>query len=406
MKILVYPHAMEVGGSQLNAIELAGAVRDLGHRVTVVSEDGPLVERVRTMGLPHVAIPRGRRRPSASVARTLRRLVRAEAFDIVHGHEWPPGLEAAAAVAGTPAAAVCTVMSMAVAPFIPRSMSLVVGTAALREHSAARRPGPVHLIEPPVDVEANAPGHPTADFRAGFGLGDGFVTLATVCRLVPELKLEGILTAIDVVGALASELPLRLVVVGDGSARGRVEERAAKANAQAGRQAVVLTGELLDPRPAYAAADVVLGMGGSALRALAFGRPLVVQGEKGFWELLTPQSKALFLRQGWYGVGDGTGGFERLSAIVRGLVADPAGRERLGAFGRELAVDRFSLQHAATVQEAIYREARELRVSATDGVRTALGLGAYKVRRKYERIRGTRATDDFNAVTLAQPPRT
>jgi len=105
-------------------------------------------------------------------------------------------------------------------------------------------------------------------------------------------------------------------------------------------------------------------------------------------------------------VGDGTGGFERLSAIVRGLVADPAGRERLGAFGRELAVDRFSLQHAATVQEAIYREARELRVSATDGVRTALGLGAYKVRRKYERIRGTRATDDFNAVTLAQPPRT
>ena len=35
-----------------------------------------------------------------------------------------------------------------------------------------------------------------------------------------------------------------------------------------------------------------------------------------------------------------------------------------------------------------------------------LGLGAYKVRRKYERIRGTRATDDFNAVTLAQPPRT
>jgi glycosyltransferase involved in cell wall biosynthesis len=408
MKILVYPHAMEVGGSQLNAIELAGAIRDLGHRVTVVSEDGPLVQRVRAMDLPHVEIPRDRRRPSAAVAKTLRALVRAEGFDVVHGHEWPPGLEAAAAVAGTPAAAVCTVMSMAVAPFIPRSMPLVVGTAALRDHAAAGRRGPVHLIEPPVDVEANAPGHPTADFRAEFDIDDRFVTLATVCRLVPELKLEGVLTAIDVVGALAAEVPLRLVVVGDGPARGTVEERAAKANAQAGRQAVVLTGELMDPRPAYAAADVVLGMGGSALRALAFGRPLVVQGEKGFWDLLTPESVALFLRQGWYGVGAGTGGFERLSGILRDLVPDPARRDRLGAYGRDLAVERFSLQRAATVQEAIYREAVEQRVSAArraaDGLRSAAGLAAYKVRRKVQRFRGTRATDDFNAVTLAQPP--
>ncbi len=405
MKILVYPHTMEVGGSQLNAIELAGAVRDLGHRVTVLSEDGPLVERVREMDLPHIAIPRDRRRPSAAIARRLRALVRSEGFDVVHGHEWPPGLEAAAAATGTRAAAVYTVMSMAVAPFIPRSMPLVVGTAALREHSAAARRGPVHLIEPPVDVDANARGHPTGEFRARFDLDDRFVTLATVCRLVPELKLEGVLTAIDVVGALAGELPLRLVVVGDGPARATVEEHAAKANAQAGRRAVVLTGELFDPRPAYAAADIVLGMGGSALRALAFGRPLVVQGEKGFWDLLTPDSVGLFLQQGWYGVGDGTGGFERLSAILRGLVSDPARRNSLGEYGRGLAVERFSLQRAAVVQEAIYREARDHRMSAGDGVRTALGLGAYKVRRRLQRIRGTRATDDFNAVKLAQPPR-
>jgi glycosyltransferase involved in cell wall biosynthesis len=409
MKILVYPHTMEVGGSQLNAIELAGAVRDLGHGVTVISEGGPLVERVRAMDLPHIEIPRDRRRPSASIARRLRGLVRSAGFDVVHGHEWPPGLEAAAAVVGTRAAAVCTVMSMAVAPFIPRSMPLVVGTAALRDHAAADRRGPVHLIEPPVDVAANAPGHPTDEFRARFDLDDRLVTLATVCRLVPELKLEGVLMAIEVVGALAGELPLRLVVVGDGSARATVEEHAAKANAQAGRRAVVLTGELFDPRPAYAAADIVLGMGGSALRALAFGQPLVVQGEKGFWELLTPDSADLFLQQGWYGVDEGTGGFERLSAILRALVADPAKRAELGAYGRGLAVERFSLQRAATVQESIYRAAREQRASTAragaDGLRSALGLGAYKVRRKWQRVRGTRATDDFNAVTLARPPR-
>ena len=50
----------------------------------------------------------------------------------------------------------------------------------------------------------------------------------------------------------------------------------------AGRQVVLLTGEIADPRPAYAAADVVVGQGGSALRGMAFGKPLVVVGEGRF----------------------------------------------------------------------------------------------------------------------------
>ena len=35
MRVLVYPHAMEIGGSQLNAVETGAALRDRGHEVTV-----------------------------------------------------------------------------------------------------------------------------------------------------------------------------------------------------------------------------------------------------------------------------------------------------------------------------------------------------------------------------------
>ncbi len=415
LSILVYPHAMEVGGSQLNAIELAAAVRDLGHRVAVVGEDGPLVDRVEALGLERLPLPARRRRPSPAVAAHLRSLIRGRGLQVVHGYEWPPALEAAAATAyaNGGAVAVCTVMSMAVAPFLPASMPLVVGTRALQRHTAARRPGPVHLIEPPVDVVENAPGHPVGGFRDRYGLGaaglragvDRPLVVAVVCRLVPELKLEGVLTAVEVVGRLGRDLPIKLVVVGDGPARGQVEEQARKANAEAGRTAVVLTGELLDPRPAYAAADVMLGMGGSALRALAFGRPLVVQGERGFWELLTPESCPLFLEQGWYGIGDGTGGARRLTTILRQLLDDAALRDRLGGYGRELAVERFSLERAARVQEVIYRSALAGAGSArqtVDGLRSAAGLVRYKVRRRYEGLRGTVVRDDFNAAVLAE----
>ena len=56
MRVLVYPHAMELGGSQLNAIELAAAVGNRGHQVIVLSEDGPLVEAVHRLGLEHVRL--------------------------------------------------------------------------------------------------------------------------------------------------------------------------------------------------------------------------------------------------------------------------------------------------------------------------------------------------------------
>lgn len=414
LRILVYPHAMELGGSQLNALELAGAVRDLGHEVVVLCEDGPLLSMVGQLGLERLPLDAHRRRPSLATARRLRRLIAERRLDVVHGYEWPPGLEAAAAQTGTAAAAVCTVMSMAVAPFLPAYLPLVVGTRALRDRTARGRRGPVYLIEPPVDVVKNAPGLPVEEFRARHGLDehhpgrpDRIVDVAVVCRLVPELKLEGVLTAVDVIGKIARERPVRLVIAGDGDARPEVERRAAAANAQAGWRAVVLTGQLLDPRPAYAFADVMLGMGGSALRALAFAKPLIVQGERGFWELLTPATAPLFLQQGWYGVGAGTGGAEKLEAALLRLLDDPALRDELGAEGRRLAIEHFSLQRAASVQLDIYRRALAERRSpgsvarGVDLARAAGGVLVHIARRRLAKLRGTRARDDFNTVTLA-----
>lgn len=405
MRILVYPHAMEIGGSQLNAIELAGAVRDLGHEVVVAGEPGPLAERVRAAGIEHLPLDPGRRRPSPPTVRLLRGLVEERGFNVVHGYEWPPGVEAFYTARLSPrVAAVCTVMSMAVAPFLPPSLPLVVGTRRIRRDvldRRGRRPGAVHLIEPPVDVRVNAPGHPVDGFRARFGLHPGPLDVVVVCRLVAELKLEGLLTAVDVTGDLAGEVPLRLVVVGDGPCRDLVASRAAGANARAGRRAVVLTGQLDDPRPAYASASIALGMGGSALRALAFARPLIVQGERGFFELLEPGTSATFLEQGWYGVGGK--GAERLGEILRALAKDEARRKELGEYGRRLVTERFSLEGAARMQEEIYRDALAARTSpgpgaAWDAASTAARVAAYKVARKARRLRGTAARDDFNAV--------
>lgn len=402
MRILVYPHSMEIGGSQLNAVELGGAVRDLGHEVVVMSEPGPLVDTVRGLGLEHLAIPLQRRRPSPVVIRSLLEQVRRRGIDVVHGHEWPPALEAYLGPGlrlGVPT--VATVMSAAVAPFLPRHVPLVVGTEQLRRDVVADGYREVSLIEPPVDVTANSPEFEAGDFRATHGLDPERLLVVVCCRLVRELKLEGLLAACDAFGELARDgQAMQLAIVGDGDARADVIERAARANALAGRAVVVLVGELRDPRPAYAAADIVLGMGGSALRGMAFGKPLVVQGERGFWKVCRPDSAEEFLTGGWYGLGDGTAGIARLKSELEPLLADPGYRGRLGAFARTLVVERFGLLSAAQAQVEIYQRAvaSPRPPKAVDLARLAGFLAIYKAKRRLARRRGNQVTDDFNAV--------
>jgi glycosyltransferase involved in cell wall biosynthesis len=408
MKVLLYPHSMEVGGSQLNAVQLAGAIRDRGHEVIVLSEAGPLVERVKKMALEHVELPLHRGRPSPKVIRMISHLVRRRDIDVVHGHEWPPIIEAFLGrilLHHTPV--VGTVMSMSVAPFLPQSVPLTVGTELIRKAAIAAGHRRVMLLEPPVDTRADNPSVDGRSFRAEQGVQPDEVLIAMVCRLVPDLKLEGLLSACDAVRALAvAGKPVRLMIVGDGRARGDVARRAADANAAVGYEAIVLTGEMADPSPAYAAADVIIGQGGSALRGMAFAKPLVVIGEEGFSELLTPESAPTFLRQGWYGLGPGSlgTGVPGLVLALQRLVSSPEVRRELGRFGRKLAEERFSLDHAAEILEDMYLSAVQNPVSfehlLADFAHVTAGLIGNKLQRKYRRWLGTAPTDDSNARNL------
>ncbi|MGV8849601.1 MAG: glycosyltransferase [Propionibacteriaceae bacterium] len=404
MKVLVYPHDLGMGGSQTNAIELAAELRGLGVECAVFGRPGTLNARIDELGLRFVESVDPGRRPSPAVVRQVRELVETEGFDIVHGYEWPPTLEGVLALRGDPGkAVVSTVMSMAVAPFIPPWVPLVVGTQQIAAtEKAAGRPR-VDLLEPPVDLRHNVAPDPVTltAFRRQWGL-DGRPLVVCVTRLAAQLKLEGLLTAIDLAG---TQREFQLLVVGDGPSRAEVTEAAQRANAAAGAGTVVLTGELLDPRSAYAVADIVLGMGGSALRALAFAKPLVVQGERGFFEPLSPDTLPMFGWQGWYGVGDGSGsGPARLLAALAPLLHDPGLREKRGGFGREV-VERCSLTSAAARQLTIYDDALAASYSPTEralGSTAATGqFLAYHVRRRWSRWRGRGSSDDFNAVPVA-----
>ena len=357
MRLLVYPHDLSIGGSQINAIDLAASAAEAGHDVIVYGIPGPLVDYIERKGLRFIPARPLRYRPAPSRIAQLMAIAAREKIDLIHCYEWPPCLDAyygAGLVLGTPI--LCTVLSMQVTPYVPKSVPLIMGTAELGDTARMTHRADVWVLEPPIDTEADSPLVDGTSFRRSRGVGESEILVVSVSRLALDLKLDALVRAIDAVDLLASRYAVRLVLVGDGAARGALEARGEAVNKRHGRSVVQLAGSLLDPREAYAAADIVVGMGSSALRALSIGRPVVVQGERGFSDVFEPSTYDMFLRQGFYGLADDEPGAARLAAQVERLIVDPALRGQLGAFGREVATTRFGLRRAAEIQLGIYRE--------------------------------------------------
>ncbi|MCU1466820.1 MAG: hypothetical protein JWM72_2748 [Actinomycetia bacterium] len=379
MKVLVFTHHLEIGGSQVNAVDLAAATRDIyDHEIVVFATPGPAAALVADRGLRLIEAPKPRAHPSPAMSRALIGAVRREKPDLVHAWDWPQALDAYYAVhlpLHVPLAV--SIMSMVVLTSVPQHIPITMGTEELVDEARRRRRGPVELLEPPVDTARDNPTAVDAsEFKQQWGLDDSAVTVVVVSRLVKWLKQESLERAIDAIEQLAPEHAARLVIVGDGSAAAELQQRADAVNARLGRNAVILTGALIDPRPAYAAADVTIGMGGSILRGMAFGKPCVVLGEQGFSDVFEPSTAKMFFWQGYYGLGNSDLSPEALTHQLRRLVASPALRAELGRFSLDTIERRYALAPLAADLDALYRTTVDQHVARSVEWTEAARLGA------------------------------
>ena len=379
MKILIFAHKLEIGGTQTNAIELATALRDLhGHEVVLFATPGPMVKLIEEKGLRFLPAPNDYGgHPSLPRMRALRDAVRCERPDLLHVWDWWQCLDAYYAVyLPMRVPVLVTDMNMSLTRVLPKALPTTFGTPEVLDQAKAAGRRQAELLLPPVDIHVNAPGAvDTLPFRERYGIGDGDITLVTVSRLADSMKAESLIRTVHAVRTLGRDLPLRFVIVGDGAIRAKLEQLADQVNMELGRPAVVLAGALLDPRPAYAAADIVVGMGGSALRGMAFGKSVIIVGEQGFSAPFTPETAESFYYKGIYGLGNDSPGNARLVADIRGLAEHPAQRSALGQFSRQFVVRRFSMEVVCARLEEFCRgavtKAPKLHVIVADGLRTA-----------------------------------
>jgi glycosyltransferase involved in cell wall biosynthesis len=387
MKVLVFAHQLDLGGTQVNAIELTAALRDqYGHDIVMFATPGPSVDLAHERKIRLVPAPGAHHHPSLARMRALMDVVRREKPDLIHAWDWPQCLDSyygAHLVQRVPL--VVSDMSMQLNRILPKTVPTTFGTPQIVAKAKAAGRMMVDLLLPPVDVHANAPGVVSGtEFRKRYGIEPDEIVLVTVSRLTQWMKAESLRRTLDVVRRIGNSRPLRLVIVGDGNARPALDLLASETNAELGRPAAILTGALTDPRPAYAAADIVLGMGGSALRGMAFGKPVVIVGEGGFSAVFNAESADAFYYHGIYGLGTGQSDNTNLRRQISALIEVPGRLSELGEFSREFVLKHFALDALAARLNRFFQSALSERpnllVSAADGSRTLAVLLAGKMR--------------------------
>jgi Glycosyl transferases group 1/Glycosyltransferase Family 4 len=298
LRILLYLDNLRVGGAQHATIDLAVGLREAGHEVTLAAGPGPLEAVVADRDVRRIAVPAGPH-PSRAGARAVTRAVdEADPEVVVALGPWAAMEALAGAGRARRVPVVAGYPSATLPPDAPRSTPVFARRPAVL--AAARKRNPfVADIPAAVDTTYNHPGVDGTAFRQAHG-ADGAALIVLVTRLTAEQKAEGLDLAIRAAATLAARHPARLVIVGDGGHRPQVEARVERE----GGGAVVVLDEVADPRPAYAAADVVLGLGTSVLRGMAMGRPAIVLGPEGQAVTVAEDVLADLVATGWLASGE------------------------------------------------------------------------------------------------------
>jgi glycosyltransferase involved in cell wall biosynthesis len=216
----------------------------------------------------------------------------------------------------------------------------------------------IHVQHMPVRQFAEVTEDRRAALRRRLGLSDGTRVLLSVGRLSREKGHADLLPLVPRIRELASGTPLRLVLVGEGPERGRLEELCRKFCLN---DCVTLAGQQNDVSAYYSIADAFVlpshseGCPNVLLEAMAAGVPVVATAVGGIPEIATDGRDALLVKQG---------DAQALAAATARLLQDHGLRERLTASARAIVARKTPeayFQSLASVFRDTYANGRGVR---------------------------------------------
>jgi sugar transferase (PEP-CTERM/EpsH1 system associated) len=360
LRVLHVLNTLQTGGAEYLVLNVAKSFDRARFEMLVCSlgGDGEIGDELRKLGIPVFVLNR-REGLDPLLVPKLVRLIRRERVKMVHTHNVAPWMYAGMA-ARLAFASVChTEHSNLFAD--QKALKKVerflgkISKAVICDGEDVRRqlvdeqhlhPRNVVTIYNGVDTGLYARGADRAAGRKQLGLADDTPVVATVARLEPVKDQASLLRAFEKVGAALPEA--RLVLVGDGSLRGALEDQARRPGLQGrvtflGRRADIA--DLLPLFDVFALTSTSEGLPLTVLEAMAAGLPCVSTAVGAIPEAVTEGQTGLLVPPG---------DSDALAAALTRLLRDPGLRRKMGQEGQKRARAHFDLKAMTKRYEDLY----------------------------------------------------
>ncbi|MCY0874722.1 MAG: glycosyltransferase family 4 protein [Firmicutes bacterium] len=365
MKVLMIVTSPELGGTETHVLYLARELMRRGVQVGVATAGGPFAPYFADANLAVHAVScleKDRMEKSASKIETL---VQAYGYDIVHVHDSEslallpllkqrmPTLGLVMTVHGKYVSASAVKRSHAVADRI-----LAVSPALLNwVHEIGAAPGKALWVPNGIDTETFSPVARSKPFRRAIHVPESGLVGLYVGRFQSD-KIAIAQTCIEAAERVAKRrLAFTMLLIGFGDYRRRLQRKARQANERLRREAIIVREATLNIAPFYQASSFVIGTGRVALEAMACAKPVIATGYAGYDGIVT-ESELPRLLAGNFGDHGAKAHLHasRLATDMQTLLHSPIYRRSLGAIGRRVVVEQFSIERSATLTLAAYRE--------------------------------------------------
>ncbi len=360
MRLLLVADSLDVGGAEWHVVNLASALAEQGHRVTLAcTVEGALAPLAKQAGisirplLHHLV----KRRQSLKYAWKLAKLVRQSQFDLVHAHMYASALASAYALLGTTIPLVitehsqanwrshyarrCSQWSYSQAQHII-AVSREIQRRLIEQDGVPYERVPVIMNALPPAPELHTsiqPGLPAA-LRNGPLVG-------VAARLQPE---KGVVYFLEAAAHILQFLPqVHFLVMGDGPQRKELQAYVQQLGVQ---EHIHFLGFRLDARAIVGLLDVLVvpslneGTPLVMLEAMTAGVPVVASAVGGIPEQIRHQCEGLL-----FPPGDAMA----LAEAVLHLLQNPTWMRQLSEAGRQRALSRFSFTAMVQETENVYR---------------------------------------------------
>ena len=369
MKILMATMGLDIGGAETHIVELSKQLKQQGHDIAIISNGGVYVPEIVAAGIRHYEAPLHLRNVGTMIKARgiLKEVIAKEKPDVVHAH------------ARIPAFLCGTLHKSMKFPFVTTAHWVFTSKGMLRyltnwgERTVAvsddikayliREYGlPAEHISVTIngiDTEKFSPAVSGDEVIAEFGLDKSRPILSYVSRMDEDRALVA-RQLIEIAPELDKRVPgVQLLIAGGGNVYDELLAKAKEVNAAMGRACITMPGARTDINKIVAAGEVFVGVSRAALEAMAAAKPVIVAGNEGYHGLFTADK----LEEAQAGnfccrglpLSDPKVLLEDVSAA---LLLSAQEKEEVGAYGRQVIFDHYSVRRMAGDCLAMYDQVR------------------------------------------------